>query len=293
MIVHTVMMAAPRRDPKILGRATKSWNEAELFPLIIAEPGTYEAGPDIIREKKAGVWQSWKEAAGLILDNHDPDADAVAILQDDALAHPDVLAPLKHIGLESHIFTAYTSPDQVGGKPFGLHAVRDGRHFSGALAMFFSQGMLGEILNSDIVQGWDEMHGNAAVPKGDPTAVKNIDSMIGMWAAENNVPILGCQPSLVEHIGCGMSTLGHDRPAPRKADRFLHPDSMSPFRTPEIDCEIKGYIVDAKGCRAMLHTIIGNETLALPTTAGSHHSLVRVQQKNDVQKILEITTEDD
>jgi len=284
-MVDSVMIAAPRKG-HILQQCLYSWEDAGIKPTVFAEPGEYNAHVDVQHKQKLGPYQNWLYAAKHALEGGT--SQTILIIEDDALAHPDILHPLLHVDLKTRIFTAYTFSENLRNKHFGIYELPTGRGYSGALAMFFDRDMLGKIVESDVVQNWPENHGYLPY-EHDITDVDHIDVMIGTWAKESGIPILGCHPSLVEHVGDGLSTLGHDNKLyQRKATEFLSTEKRSPWQAGELRCRVTGYVQSSAGMRAMLKSIPGDLPLTIPVDDPIDGTLVVVKQENELQKIIEI-----
>ena len=281
------MTAAPRRD-SILGNCARAWTKAIDKPIVIAEPGKYlDYEPDIIHGDRMGAYRNWMFAVEWALNFLD--SGIIWMVQDDAMPHKDIKNIVRCVDLDQHVFTAYVNTDACKGKNFGVHRLQTGRSYSGALALAFSRSMLERVFESDRAQDWIENHG--CIPHDhSPSEVKHIDTMIGEWAKDEDVAILGCHPSLVEHIGCGLSTLGHDRKGTtRMAGRFIGHDAPSPWKANgTVSCRFIGYTFShASGMRQMFRVLGTDMQITIPCeSAEIQKTHVEILQKNDTFEIL-------
>jgi hypothetical protein len=211
---------APRRQAT-LERCLDSLSQAGwptpclFIDSAVNVPERFAHLPGTFRDARLGAWPSYYLALTELL-MRQPDADAVMIVQDDALFPQsggvrlyleETLWPGRRAGLVSlYCSSAYTKPDP------GWYA-HPALWVWGALAFVFPRDLAREFVVDPQVfaHRWDPVTGGRA----------NIDYVIGRWALRRRVAVWHTTPSLVQHVG-ESSVLWPTTPAtgPRSADCF-------------------------------------------------------------------------
>lgn len=196
--------------------ARAGWDQAHLFvdgPLEL--PDSVRHLPATVRKPAVGVWANYYlTLQELALRN--PTADALLILQDDALM-------MDHSGVRRHVESALWQersaalaslfcPANYNQSRPGWHRAKD-QWSLGPVAFVFSREAANQFLADPTIQNF-ERESRARGHRG-------IDGLIGRWAFRSAIPIYFTTPSLVQHIG-HTSTLWKHAPAfgPRRASDF-------------------------------------------------------------------------
>jgi hypothetical protein len=191
---------APRRAPTVgdcvdsLVRA--GWPRPHLFvdgggdlpPHLHSLPGTF-------RGHRVGAWPNFYLALSELVQVH-PRADAFFLLQDDAYLYDaeDLRAYLEQAlwpGAERCLVSLFSTDANAGVTP-GWHT-DPGPWWCGAQAFIFPIEIAHRFLSDQRVYSyrWTDASGGKT----------KIDSLIGQWAAAEQIPVWYPMPSLVQHVG--------------------------------------------------------------------------------------------
>ncbi|QDT02803.1 hypothetical protein K227x_11810 [Rubripirellula lacrimiformis] len=218
------MTTAPRRQPT-LTRCIQSITASGWQAPMLFVDGEVELTMDeqsqvrIQRPRPIGAWPAWCETLRTMLSDApdadaDADADAVMIVQDDVL-FPAVSSIREYVEMvlwpqdSAGIVSLYTSTEDM--QSTNHWRPHPGLWQYGALAMIFPTVVARQLLNAADRGELNVVDGNAG-----------IDTRIGYWAIQNDIPIWHPSPSLVQHIGQVSSVWNHSRAVGlRRADRFI------------------------------------------------------------------------
>lgn len=210
---------APRRQPTLsvcLRTIIESgWHDPHLFiDGDVTIEREFSSLPRTRRAQPSGAWPAWCAALQDLFDNY-PDANTLAIVQDDALfpAIPkfrryveDLLWP----GQLPGIVSLYTSADDMQSENVWRRHPDKWRY--GAVAILLPRELAAQMLRNIAAGDLEFLSGSAG-----------IDTRIGVWAERMNVPIWHPSPSLVQHIGQVSSIWKRSRAVGlRRASRFLN-----------------------------------------------------------------------
>lgn len=219
---------APRGRPTLRwtldGLVRAGWESARIFiDSTVTIPQRYAHFPMSHRDERMGAWPNFYLAVTELL-LRDPDADAYFILQDDVAFHDrSNLREYLEDYLWPHeprcVVSLYSSQPDTR-EQYGWY-----RHqhawFLGALAFIFSRDALKAFVSdADVVE-----HRFSGPSDG----LASVDTVVGAWAHDNDVPIYYSTPSLCQHIG-GVSTIWHGakNAGKRKSDQFAGDVRLSP-----------------------------------------------------------------
>ncbi len=210
----------PRRQPTLETSLASflgcGWIDMEVTIFAdgtVTIPDSLQGCRQVSRSSPSGAWIAWKRAlAGLVEQNSD--ADVVLLFQDDALfpagcALRQYLETLLWPQSQHCMVSLYSSADYTTGEN-GWQPLKQPWSL-GAVAWAFPMSIAVELTES-IRQNELELIDSTA----------GIDSRVGSWAWQRNIPFWYPTPSLVQHIG-QVSTVWQSSRAVglRRAQRFL------------------------------------------------------------------------
>jgi glycosyltransferase involved in cell wall biosynthesis len=171
---------------------------------VFGEPGTPTVAlPEVemhLNDSRRGAWGNWKHAAATMLEATND--EIILLCQDDLSLAPCAAAALRHaidvVPRERWGYVSLYTPRQVIGEAEseeGWRAAGEGIVPWGALALAFPRPVLDELLRLNVVR----QHA------GD----RGIDGVVTAAIRSMNRACYFHVPSLVEHVGQGISTLHH------------------------------------------------------------------------------------
>ena len=209
---------SPRRQPTLDATIRSiqecGWNQIELFADGVIDTRTLPSGIRLHQfDGPSGAWSAWRRSLTQLVEFH-PDADAYLIAQDDALfpltqSLRPYLSRVLWPNLGRCIISLYSSADYTQ-ENSGWSELREPWKL-GAVAWLFPSSVAKELLIEIEKGSLESAHETAA-----------IDTRIGAWAFENEIPFWFPTPSLVQHIGQISSVWESSRAVGlRRADRFI------------------------------------------------------------------------
>lgn len=163
------------------------------------------------RPESIGAWPAWCNAVETLLED---DADTLLVIQDDTL-FPYVESMRRYVESmlwpedQPCLISLYTSTDDM--QPGNFWRKLPNRWKFGALAFVIPADLARDIVESN-------QRGELNVVQG----TAGIDTRIGCWAEQRNIPVWHPSPSLVQHIGQVSSVWKTSRAVGlRRADRFI------------------------------------------------------------------------
>lgn len=191
---------APRRSPTLAtclrSLAAVGWDRPHLFVDGDVEiPAEFGTLPRTVHSPSLGARQSYYLALQELLELH-PDADALLVVQDDALwpAHLPVREYLEAAlwpGPQRGLVSCWCCSDDTASIS-GWHTITRPWKF-GAVAFIFPRECAERFVQDPEIQHQcrGDIHG----------ATAGISMLIGNWAWQSGIPISFTTPSLVQHIG--------------------------------------------------------------------------------------------
>lgn len=210
---------APRRQPTLTTCLetiiASGWETFHLFVDGDVEfDDKFSGMPQTRRPEPIGAWPAWCDALRILLTEY-PDANTIAIVQDDAL-FPAIASFRSYVEQllwpESApcIVSLYTSADDTL-EQNEWRRYPDVWKF-GAVAFVLPRSVAEDMLQNIDAGDLEFLQGTAG-----------IDTRIGVWADRMKVPIWHPSPSLVQHIGQVSSIWKRSRAVGlRRASRFLN-----------------------------------------------------------------------
>lgn len=230
--------SAPRPIPTV-SRCTASIIAAGWSPTIYAEPATPGLPPGVpavLRDEQLGCWRNYVQTLRDLL-LHNPDADTIAVFQDDVIVANHTREWLDYDLWPSDLtgVVSLYAPDLPGyerGGPVGLRRVT-GAYLVGACAMVFPRAFVERAMTLPLATAWA---GNVNYVETDPVKKKAVDTWVGHVAKALQQHVYYYNPSLCQHVAT-TSSLGHGgnnqrhkrtRTFHRRSSRFLD-ERQSPF----------------------------------------------------------------
>jgi hypothetical protein len=229
-------MTTAARPTCTLGRSYVSFVDANLDPIVYAEPGS-TATEALTKWNKTvlGAWHNWKQAIEDSL--KDPHWDCLLSVQDDVLIHPQgrtLIETYLEEGewAEDQGFISLYLPSHYGyrvgtkPKPMGIHKIAENCIY-GACCLLFPRSVIIEYTQSQIWDTWVGLKPQSDAlrileqRRENPSLIKHVDSAITMIAKSLGLFPYYFVPSICQHVG-DTSSLGH-APATGKrvADRVV------------------------------------------------------------------------
>jgi GT2 family glycosyltransferase len=220
------MTTAPRPVPT-LSRSIDSLRTAGFGPFhLFAEPGTTLANlpADTTvhrRPQRLGVWQNLVQSLRDLLALH-PEADTIALFQDDVVSLRDVREWLEHDlwpSPRTGCVSIY-SPDWHGYEAAGVEAVRRirGTQIMGACGLIFPRHAVERILAHPLSTTWRGCYDKNQFVEN-PVHRKASDTFVGHVLSELGLEKFAYSPSLLQHFA-DTSAIGHPHPSQRLDGKY-------------------------------------------------------------------------
>lgn len=220
------MTTAPRPVPT-LSRSIASLRSAGFGPFhLFAEPGTplanLPADTTIHRRpQRLGVWQNLVQSLRDLLALH-PEADTIALFQDDVISLRDVREWLEHDlwpSPRTGCVSIY-SPDWHGYETAGVEAIRRirGTQIMGACGLIFPRYAVERILAHPLSTSWRGCYDKNQFVEN-PVHRKASDTFVGHVLHELGLEKFAYSPSLLQHFA-DTSAIGHPHPSQRLDGKY-------------------------------------------------------------------------
>jgi hypothetical protein len=194
------VVTAPRETPTLgdclAALVAAGWSATCIY--TFAEPNVdlpeAWAGPVTRRPTRLGAWSNYYLALAELIQRH-PDADAFAVLQDDAILTTGHARQYLERALwpgGRALVSLYTPTNYTDGRRRGWNKFRDERWIWGALAFLWPRELLLEFLGDQTV---------LRAQYNDTDRQRKVDIRVGKWAQRAGVAVYHPRPSLVQHVG--------------------------------------------------------------------------------------------
>jgi hypothetical protein len=194
--VTTAPRRAPTLDTCLSSLAAAGWAQPHLFiDGEVEVPSKFDTLTRTVRSPALGARQSYYQALQELLER-EPEADALMLVQDDALwpSHLPVREYLEAAlwpGLQRGLVSCWCCSDDTAPSA-GWHAIARPWKF-GAVAFIFPRECAEQFVRDTEIQQL------CRCEPGVPTA--GLSLLIGDWAWRQGIPVYFTTPSLVQHIG--------------------------------------------------------------------------------------------
>lgn len=239
---------APRPEPTLEKTLSSLLNAGWAEPHVFAEPGVQVSSKcDLLwtqRIKTLGAWPNWLLGLTELVLTF-PQADAYFMCQDDVVFCrglrnylEETLWPAPRVGVVS-----LYCPSHVGESGhLGFQLDDRGWDTWGALAYVFSNASARALLRSSLVVN----HRN----RGPSDGLRNVDSVVGQWCRDSDMPYFIHSPSLAQHVGETSTLFPNVRnEGKRRASTFLgeHAEIRNVIETPTSD-GVQTFVSASDGC---------------------------------------------
>lgn len=198
---------SPRREPTI-HRTVDSLKESGFFPTVFAEPGSFVDvdAPVVQRTFRHGCWKNYVETLRDLL-SLKPDAQAIAVFQDDIVICKNVKDFLEHDlwpGLRTGAVSLYSAEEYESQGVVGI----DKRGFMvlGLCAVVYPRDVAHRLVH-EFGHDWRGCHCKTSYVD-DVTKKKAADTWVSSSLKAMGRDVFHYRPSLVQHIS-DVSSVGH------------------------------------------------------------------------------------
>ncbi len=202
------LTTAPRAKSTV-ARCLQSLHAAGFFPTVFAEPGSAIGlnAPTVWRTERLGCWRNYVQTLRDLLAMN-PDAEAIAIFQDDVIACKDLREFAEHDlwpSLRTGVVSMYSPEEYEGGGAVGID--KRGHMVLGLCACVFPRAVAQRLVTPEFATDWRGCH----APNGrvdEPHLKKAADKWVAECIAKMGLDVHHYRPSLVQHIDAP-SAIGH------------------------------------------------------------------------------------
>lgn len=201
---------SPRKSPT-LPACIDSMTAAGFNPIVFAEPGSPATKqPTIQHATKQGPWYNWLGMCRTLLKN--TNSQWIMTVQDDSLFHSGSRLFLESFGehhQQSGFLSLYTPKHYAAGRELGSVFPISTKSLWGACALAFPRESLAAIVSHSRAANWKgAVYKVGRNRQRQRWEVANVDTAIGIICTQLKLPMIFCNPSLVQHVAVH-STLGH------------------------------------------------------------------------------------